>query len=370
MNYRIGIIGHTGRGNYGHGLDVVWKSVPGCQIVAVADANVEGLESAKQRLNLRQGYTDYRKMLDEAKPDIVSVAPRWLDQHRDMVVAAAERGVHVYLEKPLCRDLAEADQMVAACEENNVKLAIAFQTRYSPMLHVVHDLIESGEIGRIMELRGRGKEDQRGGGEDLWVLGSHILNLMHHFGGEAAWCFARVLEAGQPLAREHVQSGSEGIGLLAGDHVQAMYGFVGGITGFFGSQRRAGPRDGSRFGLRILGHEGQIELLTGYLPQVHLLRDPLWSPGRSGKSWLPVGSQGIGKPEQLKDAGHNAGNVLACQDLLAAIEEDRYPEANIYEARTTVEMIAAVFESQVTGRAVKLPLANRQNPLQQLVTPN
>ncbi len=101
MTYRIGIIGHTGRGNYGHGLDVVWKSVPGCQIVAVADANEEGLESAKQRLNLRQGYTDYRTMLDEAKHDIVSVAPRWLDQHRDMVVAAAERGVHVYLEKPL-----------------------------------------------------------------------------------------------------------------------------------------------------------------------------------------------------------------------------------------------------------------------------
>ena len=94
-----------------------------------------------------------------------------------------------------------------------------------------------------------------------------------------------------------------------------------------------------------------------------------WGFG-GGKSWLPVSSQGIGKPEQIKDGGHNAGNVLACQDLLAAIEEDRYPEANIYEARTTVEMIAAVFESQVTGRAVKLPLANRQNPLQQLVTPD
>ena len=48
--------------------------------------------------------------------------------------------------------------------------------------------------------------------------------------------------------------------------------------------------------------------------------------------------------------------TLACRDLLAAIEEDRQPEASIYEGRTTVEMTAAVFESQRLGQMVSLPL--------------
>ncbi len=128
--YRVAVIGHTGRGNYGHGLDRVWLDVPETEIVAVADADEKGLAGSVKRLGIRQGFADYRKMLDEVKPDLVSVAPRWLDQHRDMVVAAAERGVRgIYLEKAMCRTPAEADEMVAACRKNHVKLAIAHQTR-------------------------------------------------------------------------------------------------------------------------------------------------------------------------------------------------------------------------------------------------
>jgi predicted dehydrogenase len=103
----------------------------------VADADEAGLAAAMKRLHVGKGYADYRQMLDEAKPDIVAVAPRWIDQHRDMVVAAAQRGMHVYMEKPFCRTLDEADEIVAACEKHRVKLAIAHQTRYSPRLHVV-----------------------------------------------------------------------------------------------------------------------------------------------------------------------------------------------------------------------------------------
>ena len=93
--YRVGVIGHTGRGNYGHGLDTVWGHIPGCELVAVADADPNGLKAAAARLKAPQAFSDYRKMLDEAKPDIISVGPRHLDQHRDMVIAAAERKIHV-----------------------------------------------------------------------------------------------------------------------------------------------------------------------------------------------------------------------------------------------------------------------------------
>lgn len=358
--YRVGVIGHTGRGNYGHGLDTVWLDLPNCEIVGVADAHDGGRTAAAKRLKTENTFADYRTMLDKVKPQIVSICPRWLDQHHDIVQAAAERGVHMYLEKPMCRSLEEADAMVKVCEKHNAKLAIAFQTRYSPTLQVIRDIIEDGRIGEVLEFRGRGKEDRRGGGEDLWVLGSHIMNLIHHFGSEPTWCFAEVRQDGRRVTKEHVAEGAEGIGPLAGDQLNAMYGYLENYTTYFGSKRNAA---GGRFGLKILGSKGVIDLTTGYLPKASVLFEPTWSPGRSNGKWQVITSAGVGKPEPISDRGHRLGNLAACQDLIAAIEEDREPEANIYEARTSVEMIAAVFESHRHNQPVAMPLKNRKNPL-------
>ena len=360
---RIGVIGDTGRGNYGHGLDTCWLHIPECEIVGVADPHAGGRASAAKRLKAPAAFADYRELMDKAKPQIVAIGMRWLDQHRDIVLQAAQRGIHVYCEKPMCRTLAEADEMVAACEKHNVKFALAHQTRYSPRLQVVRDMIDQGLLGEVLELRGRGKEDRRGGGEDLWVLGSHVMNLMHQFGGETRWCFASVLQDGQPVAKQHVAEGAEGIGPLAGDNIAAMYGMDDGIRGYFNSRRNTA---GGRFGLTICGSKGVVEILTGFLPSVQFLADPAWSSGRTKRPWKPVSSAGVDKPEPLEDKGHAAGNVLACLDLMAAIQEDRQPECSVYEGRVTVEMIAAVFESHRQGGPVDVPLKNRDNPLTRL----
>lgn len=369
--YRVAVIGHTGRGDYGHGIDRVWLDIPECEIVAIADAHDGGRAAAVKRLSAGgkspADFADFREMLAKAKPDIVAVCPRHLDQHCDMIVAAVEGGAHVYTEKAFCRTLAEADEIVAACEKHKKKLAIAHQTRYSPKLQVVRRMIEDGKIGDVLEFRGRGKEDRRGGGEDLWVLGPHILNMMHYLGGEPATCSARMLWKGHPVTKDDVFDGPEGIGPLAGDNVAATYEMPGGAMGYFNSVRSSSPGGIGRFGLRILGSRGCIDVLTGHLPPMHYLPDPLWAPGRSGKAWIPITSAGPGEEEPLKDGGLHGGNILAINDLLAAIEEDRQPECNVYEARWTVEMIASVFESHRQGGSpVKLPIEVRKNPLMML----
>ena len=361
--YRAAVIGHTGRGNYGHGLDRVWLAIPGVTVAGVADASARGLASAVRRLGGAKGFADYREMLDKIKPDLVSVAPRWLDQHRDMVVAAAERGVRgIYLEKPMCRTPAEADEMVAACKKHRVKLAISHQTRYSPKMRVIDELIASGRLGRIVEIRARGKEDRRGGGEDLWVLGTHVLDLMHRFGGRPGSCHAWVMQGGRPAGTDTIKPGSEGIGPLNGDEIHAGYRLAGGAMGYFDSIRNAAGRP-SRFGLTIHGTKGVLEIHTGYLPDVHFLPDSSWSPGRTGSKWIPVSSAGLGKGEPLKDGGLHAGNVLAVRDLIAAIEKDRTPQADIQTARVATEMISAVFWSHRLGKRIDLPLKHRTSAL-------
>src|SRR5262249_12053902 len=165
--YRVAVIGRTGKGNYGHGLDVVWKDIPGAVVVAVADPDEKGRAAAAKKLGVKNAYADYRAMLEKEKPQIVSVADRHVDLHRDVVVACARAGASVFLEKPMARTLEEADEMVKACQTHHVKLAIAHQTRHSPRVARARELITSGRLGDLLELRGRGKEDARGGGQDL-----------------------------------------------------------------------------------------------------------------------------------------------------------------------------------------------------------
>lgn len=364
--YRVGVIGWTGRGNYGHGLDTVWKDVPDTEVVAVADPDEKGRASAAARLGVTRSYADYREMLGKEKLQIVAVAPRWLDAHRELVLACAESHTSIFLEKPLCRTLEEADQMVAACERNHVKCVIAHQTRYSPRMRQVKELIEQGAVGELLELRGRGKEDRRGGGEDLMVLGTHVMDLMRYFGGNPTWCSAQVFEGGRPVAAAQVRDGAEGIGPLAGDALDATYGFASGSArGFFSSHR---PKDqsGSRYGLVLYGTRGIVDLAMGGLGSAHFCKDPTWSPARSGAPWTLISSAGLGQPEPLQDGGLHMGNVAIAKDLIKCIESDGQPLGSIYDGRAALEMILAIYESHRARTAVELPLKNRKHPLASL----
>ncbi|MBI3470165.1 MAG: Gfo/Idh/MocA family oxidoreductase [Candidatus Solibacter usitatus] len=347
------MIGRTGKGNYGHGLDVVWKRFPNTPIVAVADENPAGLAAAAAKLGVRATYADYREMLRAEKPDIVAVAPRWVDCHHDMVIAAAESRASIYLEKPMARTLAEADRMIAACDRAHVKLAVAHQMRISPILDLARRRIAEGAIGQIQELRGRGKEDRRAGGEDLMVLGTHVMDLMRQFAGDPLWAFGRVTARGRDITRADIVDGPEGLGPIAGDAIAGTFAFRDGITGYFAS-KKSDDSSGVRFGLDIYGSRGVMTIRAGMDPDVRLLDSTHWT----GAAWTPLALPG--NPPKRDDGGAN--QALAA-DLLEAIEQDRPARAGGAEARWTLEMVMALYESQRAGGRVRLPLERREHPL-------
>jgi predicted dehydrogenase len=363
--YRVAVIGRTGQGNYGHGLDVVWNDIDQAEVVAVADQDSQGRAAAAKRLKAPKAYADYRRMLEKERPQIVSVAPRWLDCHHAMVLACAEFGCHVFLEKPMSQTLEQADEMVAALEKRNLKLAIAHQTRYSPALHYVQKAIAEGKLGDILELRGRGKEDRRGGGEDLMVLGTHIMDLMRFFAGDPQSCFARARDGRKSVTKNEVRDGAEGIGPLAGDEIHAMYRFGETAMGYFSTQRaRHGVSE--RFGLQVFGTKGILTMTTGALPAIWFVEDPSWQPGRSKARWKQVSSAGIDKPETRSDRGQRFGNRLVALDLIGAIETDTQPKCSMYDGRAALEMILAVYESHRLNAPIEFPLKNRRHPLSML----
>ena len=367
--FRVAVIGHTGRGNYGHQLDTLWGQLPPelATVVAVADADADGLSAATGRLGLPAdaGFQDYRAMLAEVRPDVVSIAPRHIDQHHAMAIAAAEAGAAgIYMEKPFCRDLVEADAIVEACRASNTKLALAHRNRYHPVLPVVARLIEEGAIGRLLELRGRGKEDHRGGGLDLWVLGSHVFDLALGFAGQPLACSAHIQQDGRPATAADVFEGDEGVGPLVGDQIHARFEMEAGVPLFFDSIKEAAPR-GAPFGLQLVGTGGIIDLRVDLEPLVHLMEGNPFVPAPELRRWVPVTSAGVDQPEPVADIRHQiGGHGAAVRDLFAAIREDRAPLCGAIEGRTVVAMTMAVFESHRHGGArVALPQPSGPNPL-------
>jgi predicted dehydrogenase len=352
----IGVIGHTGQGNYGHGEDTVWLKVASTKIVAVADADPKGLAVEAKKLGGVKAYADYKVMLAEVRPDIAAICPRHIHEHRDMIVAAIESGVKgIYIEKPFVRTLAEADEIVKLCADKGVRLAIAHRNRYHPVLETVRKLIAAGEIGELKEVRVRGKQDHRGGGLDLWVLGGHGFNLATLFTGPATSCEAQVLVEGRPATKADIHPGDEGVGLIVGDEIHARYETRSGIPLYFDSKKGASAK-GAPFGARLIGTKGVLSLQIDEEPLVILERD--------GKK-IPVTTAGIGQAEPIQDIKLvNGGHHGAVRDLLAAIAEKREPVCGPEAGRETIEMTTAVFASFAAGgKKISLPQADRQHPL-------
>lgn len=361
--YRVGVIGHTGRGNYGHGIAEVWSAFPQTRVVAVADPDEEGRSKAKDRTGAATAYADYREMLDREKPDIVSICPRHTDQRLPMVTAAARAGCHMYLEKPFAGTLIEADSMVEAIRTAGTKVQIAHQMRRSPFTLKAQQMVEAGEIGEIHEVRGRGKEDFRAGGEDLVVLGSHIFDMLRAFLGDPEWVFAHITSGGAELEFDHLRNPTEPIGPVAGRQMTAMFSFGNGRHGFFSTKQSAATHSW-RFGTHIYGSKGRIFLpnqIYSEDSEGFVLRSPAWVP-RGGREWEPIepAHRSYGPQRYL------TANALMVEDLLDAIENDREPACSERAGRWTVEMTQGMYASQLQGAVQRFPLKSREHPLKAL----
>ena len=261
--YRAGIIGQTGRGDYGHGLDEVYLKMDEMDIVAVADDNPKGLKEASRRLGISKLYADYREMLSTEQLDIVSVSPTWVEPHLPMLLAVAQAGACVFLEKPMARTLAEADAMIEACERAGVTISVAHQGLIYSASHHARQLIKEGAIGTVLSTQMRG---------------THMFAALRFLlATNPEWVFAHVSMAdGRPVSKADAMEGPEEMGLIAGDHVHAFYGFENGVTTTFESRGNQSTSPG-RLGLQIFGTKG---ILSAYhnSHEVHIYGAPFWRP--------------------------------------------------------------------------------------------
>jgi predicted dehydrogenase len=161
----------------GHAAAFKTLDVP---IVAAADISQEALNKAREDYGAEQTYTDYRQMLDEVKPDLVSVVTAEL-LHSEMVVAAAESGVKgIICEKPMAMNLAEAQQMLDACSASGTKLTISHQRYYNSQYARARELIAQGEIGKVIFIEAFGMAPS------IHTDGTHTIHMLMSLMGDPA----------------------------------------------------------------------------------------------------------------------------------------------------------------------------------------
>ena len=227
--YRAAAIGSTGKGNFGHGLDMAFKDLEGVDFVALADDDPRGLEAAGKRTGVKKLYADYREMLVQEKPDLVSVGPHWVNRQVEIIGRGEGRLPHLLREA--------ARRQPGRCRRHARCLCQGGRQahRRAPVAsHAAGPAGAAGLAGRATRPAGpdaAAKDDARGGG-DLIVHGTHWMDLVDPVRRPPA-LGERAHRRRRPERKEDKHKATEPLGPVAGDLVAATFGFNRGVRGFF-----------------------------------------------------------------------------------------------------------------------------------------
>jgi UDP-N-acetylglucosamine 3-dehydrogenase len=123
----------------------VYKEL-GCELAGVADADINRAREIGEKYNTRY-FSDYRNLLGCA--DLVSIAVP-TSAHKDVACEFIKSGIHCLVEKPVASSVAEAEIMIEAARDNNVKLMIGHIERFNPVISKLKELIDEGALGKVM----------------------------------------------------------------------------------------------------------------------------------------------------------------------------------------------------------------------------
>jgi predicted dehydrogenase len=378
--WKIGIVKDTSKRMLGlHGLHMAFYGLPDCEVVALVDSNPENIEGKLAQVQAQRHYVTLEGMLEKETPDIVVLTSRHPGDHLEQIRQVAERGCHIYCEKPISVFPEEAYAIAHIVKSSGVKLAMAHPARHDLAFRTMKNMIEASEIGVPVSAVGHGKCDHRGGGEDLIVLGTHILDLMVYFWDRPESVMADIRTEGRVATVHDKVETVEPIGPVIGDDIFAMFSFTGGIRGTF-ETRRNWRKQGATLpfmGLCVEGTEGSLSLRFDDQERQPLLYAQRAGPARVCAEFMDIslteereipGAQPLdysicGKGGVPPAPWFLEANRFAAWDLMCAIEEDRQPQSNLENAGTVVEMICGIYASHLQRRVIDFPLKERTHPL-------
>lgn len=217
-NVRIAVVGcgHIGRRH----LRVV-SDEPRARLVGFCDSDTAAAERAAADYPEARRYADFAAVLADDDVDLVSVCtPHGL--HAEMSIAAAAAGKHVLVEKPMSLNRADADRMIAAAREHDVRVFVVKQNRFNTPVRLVREALDAGKLGRVYlaqcnVLWNRHAEyyEQSAWRGSLALEGGVLHTQVSHFLDLLIWWFGDVVEARGIVERLAQRIEFEDVGVAA-----------------------------------------------------------------------------------------------------------------------------------------------------------
>ncbi len=342
----FGLIG-TGMAGGFHADEL--RHVPNGFLAAVCSRNAENARRFAEAHGAARWHTDYRALLDDPAVEVAAVlSPTGL--HAEMALAAAERGKHVLVEKPLEATVEAGERLVRGCREREALVGVIFQMRFGRVARMLRALIGSGGLGEIWmadafdkasrppsyyrRAAWRGTEALEGGG-CLMTQSIHIADLLQHLVGPVASV------VGRTATRRH--------DVEVEDMAAALLRFGSGAMGVLESTTAIRPALRSR--IEIHGERGTVVANAQYDQFL------VWNV-----EGVP-GPPGVPESDALEDtddpwAYPQTRHRVQLQDMAQAVRDGREPILNGEEALKSLRLVQAIRESARAGREVFLPGLN------------
>ena len=335
---RFGLIG-CGRVAPRHAESL--STLPGARLVAVADVREARAERFAAQYHAA-AHTDYHALLARQDVDVVNICtPSGL--HAQMAIEAMQAGKHVIVEKPIALTLDDADRMIEAARACGVKLCVVLQNRYNPPMQDLKQVVESGTLGRLLLGNAtvrwyRPQEYYEDGWHGTWAMdGGALMNQSIHHIDALQWLLGRPESVFAYSATLAHRMEAEDIGV-------ASIRFHGGTLGVVEGSTVTYPEnlEGS---VAIFGERGSLKV-----GGTALNRKVIWKVAGELEHEKELLTREQVDPPSVYGTSHRV--VIA--DMIEAILVNRAPKTDGREAKKSLALVLAMYESARTGQAVNL----------------
>ena len=321
------------------------------EIIAVCDIVPEHMENVLAKHGIEgdtsiKRYTDYRKMVQENKPELVSIATE-SGIHAEIALYCIENNINVIIEKPMAMSLQDADKIIELSEKKNVKVCACHQNRFNVAVQEMRKALESGRFGKLshgsIHVRWNRNRDYytQAPWRGTWAQdGGALMNQCIHGIDLLRWTFGDEVEEVYGQTRQQFHDYLE-----AEDVAMAVVKFKNGAIATVEGTTNAYPQNLEET-LYIFGEKGTVKI--------------------GGKSTNNIDvwdfveeSEADQKNKGLQEATSNVygnGHTSLFADMIDAIQNDRKPYVDAHAGRNALEMVLAIYKSQKEGKAVQLPL--------------
>jgi len=322
------------------------------EIVGLCDLVQEHIEDKIVKFDLTNGtnsYLDYRDMLEEKQPDLVSICTE-SGSHAQIALDCIASGVNIIIEKPIALSIRDADAIINAADKAGVKVSACHQNRFNKSIMKIREAIDRRRFGQLFygtahirwhreyeyydRAAWRGTWEQDGGA--LMNQCIHNIDLLRWMlGNEVIEVFAYTDNQNHPYIE------AEDLGIALVKFANGAYGIIEGTTNIY-------PKNLEET-LYLFGEKGTIKAGG---QSVNIIEEWRFSDM-------------LDDPDEVKATYHESppnvygyGHIPLFADVIEAIQKDRQPKVTALDGKRAMELVLAIYKSAAEGRPVKLPLTD------------